>query len=99
MFRRFAIAGAFLAAIFTRALPVAAQDYPTRPITMIVPLPPGIGTDAVTRTIADHMKVSLGQPVVVENVSGAGGTVATARAMRATPDGYTLSIALSARMW
>ena len=90
--RHFAIAAALLAAIFTSALPVAAQDYPTRPITMIVPLPPGIGTDAVTRTIADHMKVWLGQPVVVENVSGAGGTVATARAMRATPDGYTLSI-------
>ena len=99
MFRRFAIAGALLAAIFTRALPVAAQDYPTRPITMIVPLPPGIGTDAVTRTIADHMKVSLGQPVVVENVSGAGGTVATARAMRATPDGYTILLTYTGTLY
>ena len=80
---------AFLAASVLNAL---AQTYPSRPITMIVPLPPGIGTDAVTRTIAENMKGSLGQPIVVENVSGAGGTVATARVMRAAPDGYTLSI-------
>jgi tripartite-type tricarboxylate transporter receptor subunit TctC len=69
-----------------------AQTYPSRPITLIVPLPPGVGTDAIARTIAEHMKGSLGQPIVVENSTGAGGTVATARAMRATPDGYTLSV-------
>src|SRR5262249_4131694 len=63
-----------------------ASDY------LMVPLPPGVGTDAIARTIAEHMKGSLGQPIVVENSTGAGGTVATARAMRATPDGYTLSI-------
>jgi len=76
------------------ALPLAAraQTYPSRPITLIVPLPPGVGTDAIARTIAEHMKGSLGQPIVVENSTGAGGTVATARAMRATPDGYTLSV-------
>jgi tripartite-type tricarboxylate transporter receptor subunit TctC len=73
-------------------LAARAQTYPSRPITLIVPLPPGVGTDAIARTIAEHMKGSLGQPIVVENSTGAGGTVATARAMRATPDGYTLSI-------
>jgi tripartite-type tricarboxylate transporter receptor subunit TctC len=55
-------------------------------------LPPGAGTDAIGRTIFEHMKSSLGQPVVVENAPGAGGTVATARAARAAPDGYTLSL-------
>ena len=76
------------------ALPLAAraQTYPSRPITLIVPLPPGVGTDAIARTIAEHMRGSLGQAIVVENSTGAGGTVATARAMRATPDGYTLSV-------
>jgi tripartite-type tricarboxylate transporter receptor subunit TctC len=69
-----------------------AQTYPSRQITMIVPLPPGVGTDAVTRVIAEHMKTSLGQPIVIENLTGAGGTIATARVMRATPDGYTLSV-------
>jgi tripartite-type tricarboxylate transporter receptor subunit TctC len=81
-----------LALLTASVINASAQTYPSRPITMIVPFPPGVGTDPVTRTIADHMKVSLGQPIVVENVSGAGGTVGTARAMRATPDGYTLSI-------
>src|SRR5262245_20072906 len=76
----------------TWPLAARAQTYPSRPITLIVPLPPGVGTDAIARTIAEYMKGSLGQPIVVETSTGAGGTVATARAMRATPDGYTLSI-------
>ena len=58
----------------------------------VVGLPAGVGTDAVGRTIAEHMKTSLGQPVVFENATGAGGTIGTARAMRAAPDGYTLSL-------
>lgn len=69
-----------------------AQTYPSRPITMVVPFPAGAGIDAITRAVAEHMRGSLGRPIVVENVSGAGGTVATARVMRATPDGYTLGI-------
>lgn len=81
-----------LAFVMASAFNASAQTYPSRPITMIVPLPPGVGTDSVTRTIAEHVKVSLGQPIVVENVAGAGGIVATGRAMRAAPDGYTLSI-------
>jgi tripartite-type tricarboxylate transporter receptor subunit TctC len=74
------------------ALPYLAQAYPTRSIMIILGLPPGVGTDAIGRTIFEHMKSSLGQPVVVENAPAAGGTVATARAARAAPDGYTLSL-------
>src|SRR5262245_5741670 len=81
-----------LALLIASVLEASAQMYPSRPITVIVPFPPGGGIDAATRSIADHMKVSLGQPIVVENASGAGGTVATARVMRAPADGYTLSI-------
>src|SRR5512133_1284232 len=69
-----------------------AQTYPSRSITVIMGLPAGVGTDAIGRTIFEHMKSSLGQPVVVENAPAAGGTVATARAARAAPDGYTLSL-------
>jgi tripartite-type tricarboxylate transporter receptor subunit TctC len=83
------IAFAILAASI---MSVAAQPYPSRSITVIMGLPPGVGTDAIGRTIFEHMKSSLGQPVVVENAPGAGGTVATARAARAAPDGYTLSL-------
>lgn len=68
------------------------QAYPSRPITIVVGLPPGGGTDAVGRAIAEHMKTSLGQPVVFENATGAGGTIGTARVARAAPDGYTLSL-------
>jgi tripartite-type tricarboxylate transporter receptor subunit TctC len=79
----------FLAASIASAL---AQTYPSRPITVILGFLPGVGTDTVGRTIAEHMKTSLGQPIVFENAAGAGGTIATARAMRAAPDGYTLSL-------
>lgn len=69
-----------------------AQTYPSRPVTVVVGLPAGVGTDAVGRTIAEHMRISLGQPVVFENATGAGGTIGTARVARAAPDGYTLSL-------
>jgi tripartite-type tricarboxylate transporter receptor subunit TctC len=68
------------------------QAYPSRPITIVVGLPPGVGTDSVGRTIAEHMKTSLGQPVVFENATGAGGTIGTARVARSATDGYTLSL-------
>ena len=79
------------------ALPAAsrivwAQTYPTRPITIMVAFPPGGATDVIARNLAERMKVSLGQPVIIENVTGAGGTIATGRVVRAAPDGYTLSI-------
>jgi tripartite-type tricarboxylate transporter receptor subunit TctC len=70
-----------------------AQAYPSRPITVLVPFPPGgVGTDAIARVLIDRMKVSLGQPLLVENVPGASGSIGVARAARAVPDGYTISI-------
>ncbi len=69
----------------------AAQTYPVRPITMIVPYPPGGPTDTLGRIIADRMRTALGQPVIVENVGGAGGTLGATRAVRAAPDGYTIN--------
>jgi tripartite-type tricarboxylate transporter receptor subunit TctC len=79
------------------ALPAAsriarAQIYPTRPITMIVPFPPAGPTDAVARIMAEPMRVLLGQPVIVENLTGAGGSLGAGRVARAVPDGYTLSV-------
>ena len=71
---------------------VHGQTYPTRPITVVVGFPAGVGTDSVGRTIAEHMKTSLGQPLVFENAPGAGGTIAAARVARAAADGYTLSL-------
>jgi tripartite-type tricarboxylate transporter receptor subunit TctC len=68
------------------------QSYPSRPITMIVPYSAGGQTDVIARNLAERMKASLGQPVIIENVTGAGGTIATGRVARAAPDGYTLSI-------
>jgi tripartite-type tricarboxylate transporter receptor subunit TctC len=69
-----------------------AQSYPTRPITIMVPYPPGGATDVIARNLAERMKVSLGQPLIIENVTGAGGTIGTGCVARAAPDGYTLSI-------
>ncbi len=69
-----------------------AQLYPSRPITIIVPVPPGGVADPIARILADHLTVTLGQPVVIENVTGAGGSIGVGRAARAAPEGYTLSI-------
>ena len=69
-----------------------AQAWPTRPITMVVPYPPGGSTDTIGRLMAERLKRSLGQPIIVENVTGAAGTIAVGRVARATPDGYTLSL-------
>lgn len=73
-----------------------AQTYPTRPITMIVPFPPGGSTDVIGRVLAERIKWSLGQPIIIENVSGANGSIGTGRAARARPDGYTICLGLSA---
>lgn len=74
---------------------IAWADYPTRPITMIVPFPPGGVTDTVARPIADALGKALGQQVVVENKAGAGGAIGTGEAARAKPDGYTILLMLS----
>lgn len=71
---------------------VAEPNYPRRPITVIIPFAAGGPNDTVGRIVAERMKVSLGQPVVIENVGGGSGNVGVGRAARATPDGYTLII-------
>ena len=84
--------GAGLAALpAALAMPAAAQDaYPTRPITMVIPFAAGGPTDTVGRLIAQAMSANIGQPVVVENVGGAGGTLGAQRVANARPDGYTI---------
>jgi tripartite-type tricarboxylate transporter receptor subunit TctC len=74
-----------------------AQSYPARPITIIVPLPAGGGVDSLARILADAMRKSLGQSVVIENVSGASGSIGVGRVARAAPDGYTLGIGTAAQ--
>jgi len=70
--------------------PVRAQDYPSRSITMIVPFPAGGASDVVARIVSNQMSKILGQYIIIENVGGAGGTIGSARAAAAAPDGYTL---------
>ena len=80
-----------LALVLTGAVFVAsAQDYPTRPITMVMPYAPGGPGDAITRVFAASMQKTLGQPIVVDNTAGASGTIGTAKVARSKPDGYTL---------
>ena len=85
---------ALLAALFVvtlaGALPVCAQEYPRKPIRLIVPFAPGGGNDTVARAIAQSAGTSLGQPVIVDNRAGAGGMLGAELAARAPPDGYTL---------
>ncbi len=73
-------------------LPARAQDFPSRPINMLVVFAPGGATDVLARIVADHMVRTLNQRVLVENVSGAGGTIGGARGAQAAPDGYTLTV-------
>jgi len=73
----------------------AAQDYPVRPITMIVPFPAGGATDTLARFLGERLRAKLGQPVIIENVGGAAGSIGVGRAVRSPADGYTLSIGTS----
>jgi len=89
--------GKSVIAVFAAAVSLAlapalghAEDYPSRPITMIVPLAPGGSTDTLGRIMAQGMRPTLNQPVVVENTAGAAGTIGVTRAVRALPDGYTI---------
>ena len=90
--RRFLALTAGAAALPAISRMVWAQSYPTRPITIDVPYAPGGATDVIARNLAERMKTFLGQPVIIENVTGAGGTIAVGRVARAAPDGYTLSL-------
>lgn len=69
-----------------------AQPFPSRPLTLIVPFPPGGSTDAAARIMAERMRETLGQPIVVENIGGAGGSIGVGRLARSAPDGYTFDI-------
>src|SRR5262245_59727254 len=69
-----------------------AQTYPSRQVTLIVPFPPGGSTDVAARIMAEKMRPTLGQPIIIENVGGAGGSIAVGRVARAAPDGYTIDI-------
>ena len=68
----------------------AQTTYPTRPITVIVPFAAGGGADVIARVLAERMRAALGQPIIIENVSGADGSIGVGRAARAKPDGYTM---------
>ena len=79
----------------------SAQTYPDRPITLLVPFPPGGATDTIARIMQDSMQKTLGQTIVIENIGGAGGMISAARGARAAPDGYTFlihQVALAAGM-
>jgi tripartite-type tricarboxylate transporter receptor subunit TctC len=84
-----ALLGAVVLAGFNAA---AAQTYPSRPITMVVPFPAGGPTDTIGRVLAERMSTTLGQPIIVENPAGASGSIGTGRVARAAPDGYALGL-------
>ena len=88
--RALTFAAAAAAALLAATAPTQAQQYPQRPISMIVPFAAGGPTDVLARVLGQHMSQTLGQSIVVEDVTGAGGTIGSARAAKAAPDGYTL---------
>jgi len=85
-----AFAATMVAALVCAIGSASAQDYPNRPVTMLVAFPPGGADDATARILQDPLQRALGQPIVVENIGGAGGMIAAAKAARADPDGYTI---------
>jgi tripartite-type tricarboxylate transporter receptor subunit TctC len=86
---------ALIAAALAAAAPAVAAEYPSRPITLVVPYAAGGGNDVIARIVAERMSASLHQAIVIENRGGAGGTIATRQVAKAAPDGYTLLIATS----
>src|SRR5437899_1293595 len=90
--RQFLHLAAGAAALPTVSRIATAQTYPSRPITIVVPYPPGGLIDALARILAESMRGSLGQTIVIENIGGANGSIGVGRVARGSPDGYTLSI-------
>jgi tripartite-type tricarboxylate transporter receptor subunit TctC len=89
---RLTFAAAAVAGLLLAAAPAPAQEFPSRPVTVIVPFVAGGPVDTIGRILGERMRVTLKQPVVIENVGGAAGSIGVARAARAAPDGYTLSL-------
>src|SRR5881227_3672413 len=89
-----AVLAAFV--LLAASTPATGQDYPTRPITLVVPFAPGGSASVAARAVADKMSDTLGQQIVIDNRGGAGGTVATRAVAKAVPDGYTIVVATSA---
>jgi tripartite-type tricarboxylate transporter receptor subunit TctC len=85
-------------AIFALPLPAVAQDYPTRPVTLLVPQAPGASSDLLARTLGERLQAVWGQSVVIDNRPGAGSNLGAAVVARAAPDGYTLMIGTDALM-
>ena len=95
----FRMIGAMLLGLAAASAPhaVAAQAWqPTKPITIVIPFPPGPGLDLVARMVGDRLSAQIGQPVVYENRTGASGSIAAEYVARAAPDGYTLMAAATA---
>ena len=88
IYARLALAGLLLAGASARA----ADDYPSKPITIVIPLAAGGAVDTLVRTVIEPMRGMLSQPILVENLGGAGGTTGVNRVAKAAPDGYTISI-------
>jgi tripartite-type tricarboxylate transporter receptor subunit TctC len=89
------LAATLVAGFGLHALPAAAQDYPNRPITLVVPFPPGGSTTIVARIVADKMSEALGQSIVIDNRGGAGGTIGSRAVSKSAPDGYTILLGYS----
>ena len=83
-------AGVLVASALAQSI-ASAQAYPERPITVVVPFAAGGPTDALARVLGEHIRAELGQPVLIENVTGAGGSIGVGRVAAAAPDGYTIS--------
>ena len=92
---RCAVLTALIAAVSAGAAPAAAQPYPSRPITLVVPFPPGGSATIIARIIADKMSEGLGQQIVIDNRGGAGGSIAARQVAKSAPDGATLLLAFT----
>ena len=90
-----ALIGILTACLAGAGMPAYAQDYPTKPIRFVVPYPPGGGTDIIARIVQEKLTQGLGQPIVIENRGGAGGSVGTEVVAKSAPDGYTILFTLS----